>query len=93
MTGKKRGKYNVEGKTKALDDLAYVKCTVFKKESIQIDGEEYLEIILGGRIRAKEKDIYRYVKLGKAPDDWVTCLDNCKLLSAVKREEAKQARH
>ena len=94
MSGKKRGKYNnVNVATKAMDDVDFVKCSVFKDDAVWVDGIEYLDIVVGGRIPAEYKQLYMYAKLGRAPDNWVECLDNCKFLSASKKEQAKQARH
>ncbi len=93
MKGTKRGKYNVNAARKAMDEVDFMRCKVFKDESIHLDGEEYLDLLHGGRIPVKYKDLFMYVKLGKAPEDWVRCLDGCKILSVVKREQAKQARH
>ena len=94
MSEKKRGKYNnVNAATKSMDDVRFVKCSVFKDDAIWVDGVEYFDIVVGGQIPAKYKQLYMYVKLGRAPDDWVECLDNCKLLFASKKEQAKQARH
>ena len=94
MSGRKRGKYNnVNAATKAMDDVDFVKCSVLKDDAIWVDGVKYLDIVVGEQITAVYKQLYMYVKLGRAPDDLVEYLDNCKFLSASKKDQAKQARH
>ena len=93
MTGNKRGKYNVIKATKRQDDVNFVSSSIFKDEVVTVDGVEYLDVCVGGRIPAEYKDLYMYVKLGKAPDDWVKCYETTQFLSVAKIEQAKHARH
>ena len=93
MSGHKRGKYNVTRLTKKDDNVRCVSTNVFKDEVTTIDGVEYLDLQIGGRIPAEFKELYLYVKFGIAPKDWVKCLEDCKLLSKTRVEQAKSARH
>ena len=61
MSGENRGKYNnVNVATKAMDNVDFVKCSVFKDDAVWVDGVEYLDIVVGGRIPAKYKQLYMY---------------------------------
>ena len=49
MSGKKRGKYNnVNVNTKAMDNVDFVKYSVFKDDAVCVDGVDYLDIVVGG---------------------------------------------
>ena len=49
---------------------------VFKDDAVWVDGIEYLDVIVGGLIYNKYKQIYMCVKLGRVPNVWVECFVN-----------------
>ena len=92
MTEKKRGKYNIIVPTKAMDESEFERFSIFKDQFVRVDKIDYLDIRVRQQTPAEYKNLFMYVKLGNAPDAWVKHLDDCKLLYAVKKEHAKQAR-
>lgn len=91
MTGKKRGKYNTTKDTKRQDQVEFFS-SVFKGTE-QVGNEEFVRLVGGGRIHNKYKDLYLYVKTGRAPDNWANSFVQSQLLSAAKVEQAKHATH
>ena len=90
MTGKKRGRYNVKEKSKRQDTVNCVSY-VHGSDTVTVDGKEFLLLLNGGRIPLEYKELYEYVKSGKAPEAWVKGFAECNLLSKAKVEEARQA--
>lgn len=45
-----------------------------------VDGKEFLLLLNGGRIPLEYKELYEYVKSGKAPEAWVKGFAECNLL-------------
>lgn len=58
---------------------------------VTVDGKEFLILLNSGRIPLEYKELYEYVKSGKAPEAWVKGFEECNLLSEAKVEEARQA--
>ena len=92
MEGKARGPYDHSATTKQEDEVEFVEGKVFKEKLVTFCGEEFLEILCGGRIPAAYRELYLYVCTGQAPAEWVCCLDDCKL-SASQRAAASIARN
>lgn len=88
---KKTGKYNTNKATRRQDEVEFT-ATIFGP-SVQVDGEEFTELIGGGRIHSEFKDVFLFVKTARAPDEWVEGLERLNTLSDVKIEEAKYAQH
>ena len=88
---KKTGHYNTNKATRRQDEVEFT-ATIFGP-SVQVDGEEFTELIGGGRIQSRFKHVFLFVKTARAPDEWVEGLERLNLLSAVKIEEAKYASH
>ena len=93
MCGKKRGRYNTNATTKRKDELDIVDAVVFEEIEVVFKGRVFLNLQSGGRIFANYKTIFLYTCTGRAPDEWVDCLDRCNVLSRAKVETAKQALH
>jgi hypothetical protein len=61
------------------------------KGMVEVDGEEFLILVGGGRIPVEYKEQFLYVKTGRAPEEWVRGFLESKLLSQSRLEEAKLA--
>ena len=89
-TGKARGKYKTNYANKRQDNVDFVASTFDK--TITYEGEEYIILPCdGGLIEKVHLHQFVYVTTGRAPDDWVQCFADSKLLSDAKKEEAKYA--
>ena len=92
MKGQTRGSYNVNASTKRQDKVDYF--TSSFSNTVTFDDEECIVLPLdNGLIPIEHKELFLYVSIGKAPDDWTKCFTNSQLLSEVKLEEVKFARH
>ena len=85
------GNYNTNKATRRQDEVEFT-ATIFGP-SVQVDGEDFTELIGGGRIQSRFKHVFLFVKTARAPDEWVVGLEQLNLLSDVKIEEAKYASH
>ena len=85
------GNYNTNKATRRQDEVEFT-ATIFGP-SVQVDGEDFTELIGGGRIQSIFKHVFLFVKTARAPGKWVKRLEQLNLLSAVKIEEAKYASH
>ena len=83
--------YNTNKATRRQDEVEFT-ATIFGP-SVQVDGEDFTELIGGGRIQSIFKHVFLFVKTARAPDEWVEGLERLNLLSDVKIEEAKYASH
>jgi len=89
-TGKTRGKYKSNYANKRKDNIDFVAATY--DDTVTVDGQEFAVLPCGGgRIYKEYLHRYVYVATGRAPDDWVQCFADSKLLSQSKQEEAKYA--
>ena len=92
--GKKRGRYNTSRTSRRQDEVEF-STTIFGN-SVEVEGEseDFVELIgVEGRIHAKFKREYLFVKTARAPDEWVQGFIDLNTFSAVKIEEAKYACH
>ena len=89
--GKKRGKYITNNATRRQDEVEFM-ATIFGP-TVQVEGEEFVELVGGGRIPSIFKSEYLFVKTARAPDEWIRGLEGLNVLSAVKVEESRYACH
>ena len=92
--GKTRSPYQTNRKTKRQDTTEF-SASIFGN-TVQVEGEAggFVELAgVEGRIPAKFKEEYLFVKTARAPDEWVQGFIDLNTLSAVKIEAVKYALH
>ena len=93
MSGDKRGPYKISKTTKRDDNVDVMDAAIFKEEPVTFEGEQFLDLVSGGRIHARLDKVFLFACTGQAPEEWVACLERCNLLSRARVEAAKRARH